>query len=306
MHAINKGLLWQQRERLFSRWKERYFILTKDYLHCFKKSTGGLSPMGQFIYKVKLVEVDRVEWINKKSYSMIGLSLQATESRILLRAEIGLQDWFELLEECMIASKERRRALRKLHDPLWDQDSASLKFPDWVSQRGTDLADNDSFSDSVSDIQKVRSRSGRDSDFWHRPYAENRLSLLTDIDLNSCASSTPAETPPPSSFRAKPYRLNSDIFFKAPGDVIRYQKGSGAATPVYCSSVSGGGGAGGRSALTPVGSFRGPHLFNPPSNIQVKYRDRSQSDAYGSTKGRRHLESQDSRRSSHVFPIALV
>lgn len=52
MHALKRGLLWQQRERLFSRWKERFFILTKDYLHCFKKSTG-LSPMGQFIFKVE-------------------------------------------------------------------------------------------------------------------------------------------------------------------------------------------------------------------------------------------------------------
>ncbi|KAG8263714.1 hypothetical protein J6590_027647 [Homalodisca vitripennis] len=52
-HAIKKGLLWQQRERLFSRWKERYFILTRDYLHCFKRSSGTdkISDMGQFIFK---------------------------------------------------------------------------------------------------------------------------------------------------------------------------------------------------------------------------------------------------------------
>jgi hypothetical protein len=57
MHAIKKGLLWQQRDRIFSRWKERYFILTRDYLHCFKRSSGSgadkISEMGQFIFKVK-------------------------------------------------------------------------------------------------------------------------------------------------------------------------------------------------------------------------------------------------------------
>ncbi len=55
IHALKKGLLWQQRERLFSRWKERYFILTRDYLHCFKRSSGNekISNMGQFIFKVK-------------------------------------------------------------------------------------------------------------------------------------------------------------------------------------------------------------------------------------------------------------
>lgn len=49
-----KGLLWQQRDKLFSRWKERYFILTRDYLHCFKKagSSSRMSEMGGFIFKV--------------------------------------------------------------------------------------------------------------------------------------------------------------------------------------------------------------------------------------------------------------
>jgi hypothetical protein len=57
MHAIKKGLLWQHRDRMFSRWKERYFILTRDYLHCFKRASGSgcgkISEMGQFIFKVK-------------------------------------------------------------------------------------------------------------------------------------------------------------------------------------------------------------------------------------------------------------
>lgn len=51
--TIKKGLLWQQRDRFFSRWKERYFVLTKDYLACFKKgSKVGISEMGSFMYKV--------------------------------------------------------------------------------------------------------------------------------------------------------------------------------------------------------------------------------------------------------------
>lgn len=50
------------------------------------------------VFQVKLVEVERVEWINKKSYSTVGLTLQARESRVLLRAAVGLEDWFELLE----------------------------------------------------------------------------------------------------------------------------------------------------------------------------------------------------------------
>lgn len=60
--AIKRGVLWQQRERLWSRWKERYFILTSDYLHCFKRRAAGdgLSQMGHFIFKVTTLFLDWV------------------------------------------------------------------------------------------------------------------------------------------------------------------------------------------------------------------------------------------------------
>lgn len=47
--------------------------------------------------QVKLAEVERVEWINRKSYSAIGLLL-GRDGRVLLRSPSGLEDWFELLE----------------------------------------------------------------------------------------------------------------------------------------------------------------------------------------------------------------
>ncbi|KAH8410001.1 hypothetical protein KR009_003990, partial [Drosophila setifemur] len=126
---IKRGLLWQQRDRLFSRWKERYFVLTRDYLHCFKRASGSAneraSDMGQFIFKVKLVDVEKVEWLNRRSYSAIGLLL-GREGRVLLRCDDGLEDWFELLEECAMTSKERRRALKIAQGP---RSRASLAAP---------------------------------------------------------------------------------------------------------------------------------------------------------------------------------
>lgn len=58
--TVKKGVLWQQQQfekfhqRIFSRWKKRYFILTTDYLVCFKRSPSkvGHSKMGKFLYKV--------------------------------------------------------------------------------------------------------------------------------------------------------------------------------------------------------------------------------------------------------------
>ena len=56
---LKKGLLWQQRDKLFSQWKERYFILTTDYLQCFKKGSSRITEMGEFIFKVSICF-----WIN--------------------------------------------------------------------------------------------------------------------------------------------------------------------------------------------------------------------------------------------------
>lgn len=140
---VKRGALWELEQHrggspwllhhlhLISRWKHRYFLLTHDYLHCFKRDAGKISEMGQFLFKIKLVEVEKVEWANKKRYSTVSLDLgsqqnshlsleqkgqeNASHRVILLRAEDGLEDWFELLEECTLSSKERRRALRVMH-----------------------------------------------------------------------------------------------------------------------------------------------------------------------------------------------
>lgn len=51
--ALRKGVLLQARDRLFSRWKERYFVLTRDYLACFRRGSTKYSEMGSFIFKVR-------------------------------------------------------------------------------------------------------------------------------------------------------------------------------------------------------------------------------------------------------------
>ncbi|KAL1458281.1 hypothetical protein WDU94_008442 [Cyamophila willieti] len=315
MHAIKKGLLWQQRERLFSRWKERYFILTRDYLHCFKRSSGPdkISDMGQFIFKVKLVEVERVEWVNRKTYSVIALVLSNRESKILLRAAQGLEDWFELLEECTMTSKERRKALRlygnafyKDHTPsstMEDSDhltSISSHVDDWLLSRHPASLDP-SLSDSVPDLTKYRPATRpthKEHALWstkHNPSPlHNRLSLLTDIDINYCNDSNGSLTK--KSLGASPYHhspsvppspapcVNANVFFMPASGDVRYQSSG----PPSSFSTN-------RPVLTPVGSFRNSPLFSPSrlhqdrfatSQSQVKYRDRSQSDALNAWKSR--------------------
>ena len=67
--SLLKGVLWQQREKRFSRWKERFFMLTNEYLQCFRKGTSKISEMGGFIYRIRLSEV-RFLFYKMKFYYM--------------------------------------------------------------------------------------------------------------------------------------------------------------------------------------------------------------------------------------------
>lgn len=113
--TVKKGLLWQQWDKFFSRWKERYFVLTKDYLACFKKeSKVGTSEMGGFLYKVNLADVEGLQWADKKRTGVIALRV-GTEGQLLLWTNCGLDDWMFALRDAIGRSKGRREALRKAH-----------------------------------------------------------------------------------------------------------------------------------------------------------------------------------------------
>ena len=69
--TLRKGLLWQQRDKMFSRWKERFFILTSNYLQCFKKGTSRITEMGGFIFKLRLSEVRTVNFVDDSMYALM-------------------------------------------------------------------------------------------------------------------------------------------------------------------------------------------------------------------------------------------
>ncbi len=102
-NVIRKGLLWQQRSGLFSRWKERYLVLTPDYLNCFRRGGAGIrSEMGAFAFKVRLAEVEGVEVVDRRGYLTVVLTVKNAEGgeggggqgKILLRKPEGIREWY--------------------------------------------------------------------------------------------------------------------------------------------------------------------------------------------------------------------
>ena len=170
--SIKKGLLWQQRDKLFSRWKERYFILTKDLLQCFKKETSKITEMGGFIFKViqifiagmngqhyypcccvqiKLSEIEAIELLDKRGYLTICITL-TREGKVYLRRADGIRDWYEAIRENMRESRARKnnRTSAIFADRRQNTDSSGID--NWLAQKRLGKL---GFSDSTPEVNKI-------------------------------------------------------------------------------------------------------------------------------------------------------
>lgn len=182
-------------------------MLTRDYLHCFKRATGSaterISDMGQFIFKIKLVDVEKVEWSNRRSYSAIGLFLGNREGRVLLRCDQGLEDWFELLDECTLGSKERRRALRNVQGP---RSRASLAAPPSHSSLQTNhMGLGGTYSSALEDWLLPRHKTSHSVSNHHFALSDS-VPDLTGFNEN-CGISTNHSTP-----QKLPYHNNNSRY----------------------------------------------------------------------------------------------
>lgn len=165
---------------MWSRWKERYFILTRDYLHCFRRLRNvyrfhvTLSAMGQFIYKLRLANIEDIRWDTFRNVHRISITVRH-EATIFLRTSDdnveALYHWYTLLQECICMSKIRRQALRVFNTSSED-DTTSGSDPSRVSgtMMNYDHSHNSSYtlatsspmsaSSGQSDIQEIYKRVG--------------------------------------------------------------------------------------------------------------------------------------------------
>ncbi|KAK4296624.1 hypothetical protein Pmani_030895 [Petrolisthes manimaculis] len=193
--ALRKGVLLQARDRLFSRWKERYFVLTRDYLACFRRGSTKYSEMGSFIFKVNLACVECVEWQDRRGGPALALSLPR-EGRVLLRAKSGLDQWYRLLLEATNASRHRRSALRRgTSTTHLNHTNNNLDTTPPAKSSGIQY----SLSGSTPEITRLCESSCDDSPGGTNSRLltrHHRFSLLVDSELGSC--DTELATPPSS------------------------------------------------------------------------------------------------------------
>uniref|UniRef100_A0A0N8EMD3 Bile salt-activated lipase n=3 Tax=Daphnia magna TaxID=35525 RepID=A0A0N8EMD3_9CRUS len=170
---VRKGLLWVMRDRLFSRYHERFCILTRNYLHCFKKgSEASLTQMGNFLFKVNLAEVIAVQWLDKRGTAIVCLTL-AKEGRLLVKTSMDLNGWFDDLQCCVKETIGRRQTL------LMDQRGRAETFTSSsVSVAQQQQPQQQQRPAPVQSVYRDRSLAARDN---NKP--TNRFSLMVDHEV---------------------------------------------------------------------------------------------------------------------------
>jgi hypothetical protein len=98
-----KGMLWQKKERMFSRWKERFFILTPKHIQCYEKTPAHSSD--SVLFQVNLSSIEKMDLTEKKGYLTIALSVHK-EGKILLRSSLGIREWFLVIKRCCKSTLE--------------------------------------------------------------------------------------------------------------------------------------------------------------------------------------------------------
>ena len=135
-NIVKKGLLWMQQDKLFSQWKERFIILTAEYLQIFKKANSQITDMGSFLLKIRLSEIGSVSLEDRRGYLTLSI-VARREGRLLLRNTSGIGEWHTsvnlLVKEKMRHAKGAMQSTKEFWDRRQKSDSHDIK--QWLLAR---------------------------------------------------------------------------------------------------------------------------------------------------------------------------
>jgi len=117
---VMKGLLWVQQDKLFSKWKERFIVLTSHYIQFFKKASSRISEMGAFIMKVKLSDLSSVSLEDRRGYLTLVIFCQK-EGRMVVRKTEGIREWHDCLELFLSRSRSVEETKMESTEQFWDR-----------------------------------------------------------------------------------------------------------------------------------------------------------------------------------------
>ena len=106
---LAQSSLWLRRDKLFSKWRERFFTLTSSHLKCFQTEEASVllwkvtirPSQGTVIsvpFQMSVSDILDVVMSDKKGYLTLSITFRK-EGKIMLRSSSGIQAWFGLLRE---------------------------------------------------------------------------------------------------------------------------------------------------------------------------------------------------------------
>jgi len=101
-----RGLLWMNRDKIFSKWKERFFILNSSFLLCFKKEPTIVSDLGCLVFKMALSSITKIDLTSSTGYLTVSVC-SSRHGKILLRSTQGIRDWVLAIKTACETYKEK-------------------------------------------------------------------------------------------------------------------------------------------------------------------------------------------------------
>lgn len=90
---LAQSSLWLRRDKMFSKWRERFFTLTSSHLKCFQTEEASV-----LLWKMSVSDILDVVMSDKKGYLTLSITFRK-EGKIMLRSSSGIQAWFGLLRD---------------------------------------------------------------------------------------------------------------------------------------------------------------------------------------------------------------
>jgi len=161
---LHRSLMWVQKGKLLSRWKERFIVITEEYIQCFKKGLAQLSQMGDFLFQFAMKDVKSVSLVDRRGYLTVVLEIEG-DAGLVVRKPEGLRDWYNLIQK---AVKESKARVMLSTEQFWNKKTED-QTEDWLVTRRTTPGASYHYSDRPASVASVDRRQHR---YRHRQFRQ--------------------------------------------------------------------------------------------------------------------------------------
>jgi len=183
---LHRALMWVQKGKLLSRWKERFIVITEEYIQCFKKGLAQLSQMGDFMFQIGMKDVKSVSLVDRRGYLTVVLELEGDIPGLVVRKPEGLREWYNIVQKQV---KDAKARVMLSTEQFWTKKNSGQEADsadtEWLVNRRT--AGGYHYADRPASVASVDRRQQRYRHRHHRQYGDypDESSTLSKLSKKS-------------------------------------------------------------------------------------------------------------------------